>query len=574
MMKRILVITAILVLAAVPAMAQEWTLSTEIGDAPIEALAAGPGGTAWAAMNSDNRIFHFDGSEWSVQTVLTGWSGSFWTAFALNSGEVWLYGNLAPSGGGGKAAPPAVVAYFNGDAWQLFTAPNYQEDNALYASGPNDLWLGSSNGVVHRSSNSGASWQAETLPAGAVFITGLAGSSPNSIWAVSQGVRDVIYAAHYDGVSWTGYTVFSTAIGSTPRVAIPGGIPVCVFWAPCGATVYEFRGGAWNQTTVIPGEDYLYLSSAPGAADVWMSGYTGNLYYRNGSDWTVQTTFGEQPYGVSARNGTVWVSTEGRIYRRQPRRSPRGDFSGDGTSDIGVFRPASGLWAVRGVTRAYFGGSSDQPVGRDYRGDGTSDVAVFRPASGLWAVRGVTRAYFGGSNDQPVPGDYRGNGTSDVGVFRPASGLWAVKGVTRAYFGSSSDQPVPGNYRGDGTSDVAVFRPATGLWAVRGVTRAYFGGGSDIPVPSDYRGDGTSDIAVFRPATGLWAVRGVTRIYYGSSSDQPVPADFRGDGTSDIGVFRPASGLWAVRYVTRAYYGQSGDIQVINPPLPTPPPPR
>lgn len=80
------------------------------------------------------------------------------------------------------------------------------------------------------------------------------------------------------------------------------------------------------------------------------------------------------------------------------------DFNGDGTNDIGIFRPASGLWAIRGLTRVYFGSSNDDPMPGDYNGDGAVDIAIFRPGSGLWAVRGVTRIYFGGSTDEPLVG--------------------------------------------------------------------------------------------------------------------------------------------------------------------------
>jgi hypothetical protein len=35
---------------------------------------------------------------------------------------------------------------------------------------------------------------------------------------------------------------------------------------------------------------------------------------------------------------------------------PAADFNGDGTNDIGIFRPSIGLWAIRGGARVYFGG--------------------------------------------------------------------------------------------------------------------------------------------------------------------------------------------------------------------------
>ncbi len=127
----------------------------------------------------------------------------------------------------------------------------------------------------------------------------------------------------------------------------------------------------------------------------------------------------------------------------------------------------------------------------DFNGDGVGDIAIFRPASGLWAVRGVTRFHFGASGDIPVPGDYNGNRVDDPAIFRPASGLWAVRGVTRVRFGRNTDQPIPGDYTGNGTAEIAIFRPASGLWAVRGVTRFSFGRSTDMvidPGPPSRRG--------------------------------------------------------------------------------------
>jgi len=238
------------------------------------------------------------------------------------------------------------------------------------------------------------------------------------------------------------------------------------------------------------------------------------------------------------------------------------DFDGDGTSDIGVFRTASGMWAIRGVTRAYFGGADDLIVPGDYNGDGTSDIGIFRTASGLWAIQGVTRAYFGGTADLPVPGDYDGDGTADVGIYRTTSGLWAVKGVTRIYFGGSTDEPVPGYYNGDAAKDIGIFRRGSGLWAVKGITRAYFGSSSDDAMPGDYDGDGAWDIGIFRPTSGLWAIQGVTRAYFGSAIDDALTADYAGNGIDDIGIFRPSSGLWAIKGVTRSYFGGAGDVPI------------
>ena len=248
-----------------------------------------------------------------------------------------------------------------------------------------------------------------------------------------------------------------------------------------------------------------------------------------------------------------------------------GDYDGDSTSDIAIFRESSGMWAIKGITRAYFGTGSDIPASGDYDGDGTTDIAVYRGSAGLWAIQGVTRTYFGGSSDIPVPGDYNGDGACDASIFRGSSGLWAVRGITRAYFGGSSDLPVPlyGSGRAAG-KDMGIFRPSTGLWAIRGLTRAYFGAGSDQPVAGNYTGiPDAFSLGIFRDSTGLWAVRGVTRVYFGSGSDRPVPGNYTGFIPEEIGIFRNSAGLWAIRNVTRTYFGTTGDIPVsglaINP---------
>ena len=239
-----------------------------------------------------------------------------------------------------------------------------------------------------------------------------------------------------------------------------------------------------------------------------------------------------------------------------------GDYNGDGTDDIAIFRRGTGLWSVRGITRVYFGGAEDAPIPADWDGDSTADIGIFRSGSGLWAIRELTRVYFGASDDTAIPLQYNPSSACTMGIFRGSAALWAIRGVTRVYFGTSGDQPVPGDYDGDGTKEITLFRPSSGLWAMKNLSRLYFGGSVDAIVPGDYSGEGTWQCGIFRPSSGLWAIRGITRSYFGSSQDQAVPADYDGDSTDDLGIFRDSSGLWAVKGITRAYYGASGDIPV------------
>jgi gingipain R len=243
-----------------------------------------------------------------------------------------------------------------------------------------------------------------------------------------------------------------------------------------------------------------------------------------------------------------------------------GDYDGDGTSDLAIFRGNSGLWAVKNITRVYFGSPPDIPVSGDYYGDGTSEIGIYRNSSGLWAIHENFRVCLNTPMDTPVARDYNGDGTCQIGIFRRENGFWSIRDEDEDdpefYFGGPADTAVPGDYDGDGCCDAGIFRKESGLWAIRGVTRFYFGTSSDRALSGDYDGDGTWEAGIFRSSSCLWAVRGVTRVYFGNYHDQPVIGDFNGDSLDDIGIFRSSTGLWAVREISRAYFGGSGDLPV------------
>lgn len=117
-----------------------------------------------------------------------------------------------------------------------------------------------------------------------------------------------------------------------------------------------------------------------------------------------------------------------------------GDWHGAGV-EAGIFRPLSGLWAL-GEDRLYFGREDDLPLAVDPAGTGKPFPAVFRPATGLWSVRGLTRFYFGREGDVPLAFPFSGTGSDDFAVFRPSAGLWLVRGLTRFYLGREGDLPV------------------------------------------------------------------------------------------------------------------------------------
>jgi len=137
--------------------------------------------------------------------------------------------------------------------------------------------------------------------------------------------------------------------------------------------------------------------------------------------------------------------------------SPAADFNGDGSDDIGVFRPDTGLWAVRNITKAYFGQGGDVPVPGKYRAGGRDRIAIYRASSSLWAVQGVTRIYFGAGTDMPLAG---------------GSNPWIWKDINEIYFDGAIGlagcvDPARAIHVGDGAIRVDRSTDAAGLWLHR-----------------------------------------------------------------------------------------------------------
>jgi len=293
-----------------------------------------------------------------------------------------------------------------------------------------------------------------------------------------------------------------------------------------------------------------------GIEDTWVGDtYDFNPFYHTAADTRDNCDPGYAVEFTRAALGSL-----ARLAGPLPRRAAAGDYNGDGTSDIALFRPAGGLWMVRGLTSAAFGAAGDEPAGADYDGDGTWDMTLWRPATGRWDSRGVTSFSYGINGDQPAPGDYDGDGTAEFALYRAARGRWFVRGLTRFAWGAAGDIPVPGDYGGNGTAAPALFRPGAGKWFVRGLTRVSYGAAADLPFPADYDGNGAANLTLFRPNRGTWFVRGLTRVFYGAADDLPCSADYDGNGTAEIGVFRETQGLWAIREVTRTWFGGGGDV--------------
>ena len=539
-----------------------------------------------ATSTTDTRVLYTeDGNNWSIQTTFGKWSASALTGCLDQNGIplLWVVGACGE-------------IYYSGDGglnWILQDDIREISWNCAEALDQNNVWISGGGYIYHYN---GSQWIFETdeiTTLGEIsavdntHVYGIPSTTTNKkvycTFAYPSPTPDGFKTPTPKPIPSTTPTPYGFETPSPTPVPIPGPISGRVYDRETGEGVYNLyvralpiggglmAGGArtdsnGNYTVTKPngsglaaGLYYMYVDSTEGG---------GEKVYR--SQWYNQKDTQADAVGVASNStGIDFPLYKKDVYPTPvPTPSPdfqairvaNGDYSGDGLSDIAIFRENSGLWAVRAVTRLYFGTSGDIPVSGDYDGDGTADVAIFRNSSGLWAIRDISRIYFGASSDLPVPGDYDGDGSCDIGIFRDSSGLWAVKDITRNYFGSTSDQPVAGDYDGDGRDDFAIFRKSSGLWALKDISRIYHGSSFDTPVSGDYNGTGTAAPAIYRSSSGLWSIRNISRVYFGGAADQPVLAGF--SGADDISIFRQSSGLWAIRGITRVYFGSTDDLPI------------
>jgi YD repeat-containing protein len=309
-----------------------------------------------------------------------------------------------------------------------------------------------------------------------------------------------------------------------------------------------------------------------------------HIYSTPGSFTVSLTATGEGGSDTVTKSGYIKVTA-------------KGDFDADGKSDILLFNATTGqvyTWLMDGTGISGQGspwtlgpGSPWQIAGRgDFDGDGKSDILLFNSSTGqvyIWLMNGTTISSAGspwtmgpGSPWQiSGVGDFNGDGKSDILLFNSSTGqvyIWLMDGTTISDQGSpwtlGPDSPWQivghGDFNGDGKSDILLHDSSTGqvyIWLMDGTTISSHGSpwtlGAGTPWQiagvGDFDGDGKSDILLNDSSTGqvyIWLMNGTTisgqgspwTLGAGSPWQIAGAGDFNGDGRSDILLYDSSTG--------------------------------
>ncbi len=258
-----------------------------------------------------------------------------------------------------------------------------------------------------------------------------------------------------------------------PRVVAALALLLLAAGAPAAAAAAAPPG---TVGLVDPDSGRWYLRDAAGGTTSFFYGNPGDAPFTG--DWDCDGVDTPGLYRrsdgyVYLRNSNSQGIADVAFFFGDPGDLPlAGDFDGDGCDTVSLYRPSEArVYVVNRLARgdaglgaadvAYtFGDQGDAPFVGDLDGDGTDEVGLHRPSTGLVYYRAVHAAgpadvefTFGDPGDAVLAGDWTGGGTDTVGLFRPAASSFHLRHANAAgpadqafNYGSRRMLPVAGAF--------------------------------------------------------------------------------------------------------------------------------
>ncbi len=150
------------------------------------------GGTSWAIAKGEGSIHGFWGT-----------ANDIWYVADNSENNGWQRGITVH----GTANDAGVMV------WTPVESQSTQRLEAIWGSGPDDIWAVGDNGTIRHMTNGGSRWDIVASPT-MEALHGVWGSGANDVWAVGDNGTIL----HFDGTGWKKSTA-AFAIGRKPRLA-------------------------------------------------------------------------------------------------------------------------------------------------------------------------------------------------------------------------------------------------------------------------------------------------------------------------------------------------------------------
>jgi hypothetical protein len=445
-------------------------------------------GVAAVAANDVWAVGYNAASTGGHHTLTEHWNGSAWSVVsspnpsthdnylngvaAVSANDVWAVGYYGGSSGGPFQT---LVEHWNGSAWSVVLSPspstttNYL--NGVAAVSASDVWaMGFSAASIGGNQTlmehwNGSAWSVVSSPNPGTsqnYLQGVAGASPNNVWAVgyygcSSGAACQTLMENWNGSAWS--VVSSPNVGNANNflqgVAAVGTNDVWAVGFYAGSTAYRtlvehWNGAAWSVVSSPNsgnGDNYLYGVAAVSTNDVWAVGDSGSIHW-NGTQWSVVSTpMGGLKAVAAVGTNDVWAVGDS------------GSIHWNGTQWSVVSTPMGGLKAVAAVGTndvwavGFYAGSSgwNETLVEHWNGAAWSVVSSPNPGNGNNYLYGIAAV---GTNDVWAVGYYWNSfGPTETLVEHWNGSTWSV-----------ISSPNPDTYENYLQAVTAV--SATDVWAV------------------------------------------------------------------------------------------------------------
>jgi hypothetical protein len=372
---------------------------------------------AWA-ISFDNQLFRFNGTGWAAATFPSS-APQFQDLWAAGVGNLWL-------------VESGAAWHWDGHAFtqntELGTGTGFLYHQNLFGAGPDDVWLLSPSGILHRTSTG-----VSTIPfdqTGGAVPRAAMGTANGGIWATGQWGR----VWHLEDKSF--------ALATPPLVATTVGDLRSVWSDGKGATFavgnawIEHSSAGWKSSTIATGVVEADAVWGRAADDVWAVGSYATIEHFDGKGWSpVDAGVPDAAksklhlYAVGGTDSEMWaVGQSGQVVHYDGQKYEVGTSASVADLRAIWVRNADDVWAA----------GQAGTVQRWKRGSGWAKIASTpsaalnglwgRSETDVWAVASTSGIYhFDGNTWSTVAGP--AGGTSQVlnAIAGAADGtLWAV----------------------------------------------------------------------------------------------------------------------------------------------------
>lgn len=375
--------------------------------------------------------------------------------------DIWAYADTLAY----MVGDLGMLRRFDGARWHDVDTGQTRHLQAAWGSGPEDVYAGGYDGLVHFD---GTSWR-DVTPRTAAIVFDIWGSSASDVYACGNGMY------HFDGSEWTATDSFepnalNAVFGTGPDDVYAG-------WAQGG--LYHYDGAGW--TPVDGAADWEVRSIWAGSPDdVWvgLGGY--GVAHFDGTTWDDHHPAPGVVTDLTGSGGAVYAAGFGRLHRWTGSVwSLEFDFRAlvpDMNLSAIEATAAGGVWAGGGVYDAGFVGLEKDGVLVTQPGTVTlkplNGACVGRRGEGDYAVGydGLLRRRDGHWRRIEVPGP-----SSPYRVCETRDGVYVLAGSDVVLYRDGAWTPVQG-------SESTLYRDITGtdhsVWAVSGDGVHRIGGAS------------------------------------------------------------------------------------------------